>query len=138
MNVRESFRSRERKLLMAFIVAFILFSLFLYLLEGISPLKSIAVVLSLVFLFFLPGYSVIWALFIGNREIDFSERLALSFGLSIILIVLGVLVGHQVFRVPYTSQGVALVVAALIILPVILRVIWKLGEYALHRTVERI
>lgn len=50
-----------------------------------SPVR---VVLALPMILFFPGYTLVAALFPGNREIDGLERLALSFGLSIAVVPL--------------------------------------------------
>ena len=49
---------------------------------------SVRVVLALPVILFLPGYSLIAALFCKDDDIDFIERIALSFGLSIAVVSL--------------------------------------------------
>ncbi|MDD3092343.1 MAG: DUF1616 domain-containing protein, partial [Methanoregulaceae archaeon] len=51
----------------------------------VPPLNAspVRVALALPMILFIPGYSLIAALFPSNREIDLIERIALSFGLSI-------------------------------------------------------
>lgn len=48
---------------------------------------------------FIPGYAATWALFPKKKEIDVIERIALSIGLSISLVVLSVFVLNLVFGI---------------------------------------
>ena len=50
--------------------------------------SSVRIVLALPVILFLPGYSLIAALFCKDDDIDFIERIALSFGLSIAVVSL--------------------------------------------------
>jgi uncharacterized membrane protein len=72
-----------------------------------SPLR---VILALPMILFIPGYSLIAALFPSNKEIDLIERVALSFGLSIAVVPL---IG---LALNYTPWGIRLdpVVASLV------------------------
>ncbi|MDD5049948.1 MAG: DUF1616 domain-containing protein, partial [Methanoregulaceae archaeon] len=56
----------------------------------VPPLNAspVRVALALPMILFIPGYSLIAALFPSNREIDLIERIALSFGLSIAVVPL--------------------------------------------------
>ena len=57
----------------------------------LTPLASLAVVripLGLVMVLFVPGYSLIAALFPRKNDLDGIERVALSFGLSIAVVPL--------------------------------------------------
>ncbi|NOQ33541.1 MAG: DUF1616 domain-containing protein [Methanosarcinales archaeon] len=71
----------------------------------IPPLNEtpVRVVLGLLLVLFLPGYSLIAALFPGKEDLDSIERIALSFGLSIAVVPLLGLVLN------YTSYGIRLV-----------------------------
>ncbi|HUU74808.1 MAG TPA: DUF1616 domain-containing protein [Methanoregulaceae archaeon] len=78
----------------------------------IPPLSQtpVRVILALPMILFIPGYSLIAALFPSNKEIDLIERIALSFGLSIAIVPL---IG---LALNYTPWGIRLdpVVAALV------------------------
>ena len=62
--------------------------LILVLIITIIPIKSIRIVLGLLFVLFLPGYIFIAALFPKKKDLDAIERVALSFGLSIAIVPL--------------------------------------------------
>ncbi len=67
-----------------------------------SILEPIRIGLGLLFVLFLPGYALIAALFPKDKEIDWIERTALSFGLSIAVVpLLGLLLN-------YTPWGIRL------------------------------
>jgi uncharacterized membrane protein len=61
-----------------------------------------SLVLGLVFALFSPGYSLVAAVFPGRDDLDIARRLALGFGLSIMVVVL---VG---FILNYTPWGISL------------------------------
>jgi len=67
--------------------------------EGAFPVVYVRYVFGSVFVLFLPGYSLIRALF-GSRELDNIERLALSIGMSLALVPLAGLLLN------YTHWGV--------------------------------
>jgi len=74
-----------------------------------------------VFILFLPGLA--WSfVFMARREIDWIERLALSFGLSICLVPLAVFWLNWVFDVRVNLLNTVLVVFGLIFIALIL--IW--------------
>ncbi|CAD6490796.1 MAG: hypothetical protein ANIMEMIM_00018 [Candidatus Argoarchaeum ethanivorans] len=63
----------------------------------------VRIILGLLLVLFLPGYSLIAALFPGRDDLDGIERIALSFGLSIAVVpLLGLALN-------YTSFGIRLV-----------------------------
>ena len=61
----------------------VVFSLLLVTAVALSGEGAVRIVLGLIFILFLPGYALIAALFPSGKSIDWIERLALSFGLSI-------------------------------------------------------
>jgi uncharacterized membrane protein len=61
-----------------------------------------SLVLGLVFALFSPGYSLVAALFPERDDLDIARRLALSFGLSIVVVVL------MGFILNYTPWGISL------------------------------
>ena len=77
----------------------------------IPPLNEtpVRVVLGLLLVLFLPGYSLIAALFPRRDDLDGIERIALSFGLSIAVVpLLGLALN-------YTSYGIRLVPILLVL-----------------------
>jgi len=69
---------------------------------AIEALGAVRIILGLLFVLFLPGYALIAALFPGSKDIDWIERVALSFGLSIAVVPLLGLVLN------YTPWGIRL------------------------------
>lgn len=65
------------------LLAVVVFSLLLVIAVALSGEGAVRIVLGLIFILFLPGYALIAALFPSGKSIDWIERLALSFGLSI-------------------------------------------------------
>lgn len=65
------------------LLAVVVFSLLLIIAVAISGEGPVRITLGLIFILFLPGYALIAALFPSGESIDWIERLALSFGLSI-------------------------------------------------------
>jgi uncharacterized membrane protein len=73
-------------------------------------LEAIKIILGSVFILFLPGFSLSYALFPKKDEIDWIERLALSFGLSIAVIPLLVFYSNFIFGIKINLVTVSLIV----------------------------
>ncbi|MFH1721444.1 MAG: DUF1616 domain-containing protein [Candidatus Altiarchaeota archaeon] len=129
--------SSRKKIIGLSIFSILIVSGFFYFYAKINPLTTIRSIILLMCVFFLPGFAVSWALFIGNKELSTADRLSLSFGLSILLVITGMLFAHHIFRIEYTSEGAALVIGALVVLPIIWRIIWRVIEYAFGRMPEK-
>ena len=85
----------------------------------LDRLPAIRAILGFVLVFFLPGFA--WTLiFFNNRQINIIERLALSFGLSIAVVTLSVLVLNRVIGMRITGFNAVLVIGAVTIVPLIL------------------
>jgi uncharacterized membrane protein len=76
--LRIEFQEKPYDLLVVFV-----FSVLLLIAVAVSGEGPIRIALGLIFILFLPGYALIAALFPSGESIDWIERLALSFGLSI-------------------------------------------------------
>lgn len=72
-------------------------------------------VLVVFFALFLPGFAWSWVFFPG-KELDWLERAALGFGLSIAMVPLTVFALDRVFGVGINSLNVFLEITALVIL----------------------
>ena len=72
-------------------------------------------VFGVVYVLFIPGYVVVKCFF---NELDWVEKIAVSFGLSIAVVVLAVIIANLVFKIPITplSNVVIILVAILITL----------------------
>ena len=96
--------------------------------EENTPLIFIRYVLGVLFILFLPGYSLVKALF-PPREIDYLERTVLSMGISISLVpVVGMILN-------YTPWGIRLIPVTLflLILTTTFTVIALIREFSLVR-----
>lgn len=81
----------------------LVFSTLLLIAVAVSSEGVPRIILGLIFILFLPGYSLIAALFPNGKDIDWIERIALSFGLSIAVTpLIGLLLN-------YTPWGIRLV-----------------------------
>lgn len=97
----------------------------------LDRLPAIRAILGFVLVFFLPGFA--WTLiFFNNRQINIIERLALSFGLSIAVVTLSVLVLNRVIGMRITGFNAVLVIGTVTIVPLILyflrRVMGRQGD----------
>lgn len=81
--MRIAFRERPYDLLAVAVLALALVAL-----VAATATGAVRVALGLAFVLFLPGYALVAALFPKNGEIDWIERVALSFGLSIAVVPL--------------------------------------------------
>jgi uncharacterized membrane protein len=79
-------------------------------------LDGLRIFFSAIFILFLPGF--VWSfVFFAKREIDWVERIALSFGLSIAIVPLTVFWLNWIFDVRITLLNTSLIVCALIVVP---------------------
>ena len=76
-----------------------------------SPLR---IIIALPVAIFIPGYCLIAALFPGNRDIDGIERIALSVGLSIIIVpLIGLWLNYTIWGIRLTPIVISLIVFTL-------------------------
>ena len=102
------------KVVMYTAVAIILLCIVSYFFLGNDILATLRIIFGLIYLLFLPGYILCWVIFPNNSEIDSVERVGLSFGLSIPLVLTWVLVLDTVFKVPLTASNIVLGLGALL------------------------
>lgn len=82
--------------------------------EGIEVLRMLA---GFILVLFLPGFA--WSyIFFRKNEIDITERIALSFGLSIAMVPLTVFWLNYLFKVKVTFTNVSIVVILLTAIPI--------------------
>lgn len=92
-------------------------------LEGSSIIRAI---LGFVLVFFLPGFA--WTL-VFFRQLSVIERVTFSFGLSIAMVTLSLLLINRLFGVRITGSNSALIIIVVTILPVF--------AYYLNRLIRR-
>ncbi|MCD6092673.1 MAG: DUF1616 domain-containing protein [Candidatus Aenigmarchaeota archaeon] len=77
-------------------------------------LEIFQIIFGSIFVLFLPGFALSWAFFPKKDEVDWIERIALSFGLSIALVPLSVFYLNFLFHVPINLVNVSVVILVLI------------------------
>mgnify|MGYP001059456704 CR=1 FL=1 len=79
-------------------------------------LEGLRIFFGSVFILFLPGFAWSYVFFAG-KNIDWIERIALSFGLSIALVPLAVFLLNWLFQVKITLLNTFLIVCGLMAIP---------------------
>jgi len=83
-----------------------------------SIVEVIRIFFGSVFILFVPGFA--WSyVFFARKNIDWIERVALSFGLSIALVPLSVFWLNWLFQVKVTLLNTALIVCGLTLIPAV-------------------
>lgn len=92
-----------------------------------------------ILILFVPGYAFTWALYPTHEEMDFIERIALSFILSIVLVMLSVLFADIILGVDTTAPNIVIIV---IFVTAIAVIIWGFqllyARSRLKRWIDRI
>jgi len=104
-----------------------------------SILEGLRIFFGSVFVLFLPGF--VWSyVFFVRRNIDWIERIALSFGLSIALVPLTVFWFNWLFHIHITLANVCLVVCGLSAIPAVYIIMRRSsrGKNALDRLKSRL
>jgi len=100
-----------------------------WLIPVLDSVPAVRGILAFILMFFLPGFCWIKLLFGDNRKMTVIETVALSFGLSIAMVALSLLVVYVFFNVSITSKNALLVILVIIIIPTTL--------YGLRRIVRK-
>jgi uncharacterized membrane protein len=83
---------------------------------------ALRAILGLIYVLFLPGYVVVKLFF---SEVDWIEKAALSFGLSIALVILSVMLSNMLFKIPITALTNFFVILAVMIITALIKVYQK-------------
>ena len=94
-----------------------------FILPFLDHFPIIRAILGFALVFFLPGFA--WTL-VFFRRISIIERVALSFGLSIVLVTLSLLFTNRLFGIRITGFNSAMVIIVITILPVTIYYLNKL------------
>jgi len=86
-------------------------------------LELLRAIFGLVLILFIPGYALTWAFYPVRKDITDSERIALSFALSISGVMLWVLFIDLVLGIDTTPINLVL---AIIVLTLLSLVVWKI------------
>jgi len=100
--------------------------LFGFVFPFLERLPIIRAILGFILVFFLPGFA--WTL-VFFKQINVIERVTLSFGLSIVVVTLGLLLLDRLIGITITGFNSVLVIVAITVLPVLV--------YYLNRLVKR-
>lgn len=100
--------------------------LFGFVFPFLERLPIIRAILGFILVFFLPGFA--WSL-VFFKQINVIERVTLSFGLSIVVITLGLLLLDRLIGISITGLNSVLVIVAITVLPLLV--------YYLNRLVKR-
>ena len=97
-----------------------------FILPFLEHVPIIRAILGFILLFFLPGFA--WTL-VFFRQIKLIERITLSFGLSIAIVTLSLLLVNRLTGISVTGLNSALIIIGIIILPIVV--------YYLNRLIRR-
>jgi len=100
--------------------------LFGFVFPFLERLPIIRAILGFILVFFLPGFA--WTL-VFFKQINVIERVTLSFGLSIVVVTLSLLLLDRLIGISITGLNAVLVIVAITVLPVLV--------YYLNRLVKR-
>ena len=90
---------------------------------SLGPLVVIRAVLGFILVFFLPGFA--WTL-VFFRQISVIERVALSFGLSIAVVTLSIIVMNLLLNVRITGLNSVLIIIVITVLPLAVYLLMRL------------
>lgn len=79
-------------------------------------IEALRIIFGSIFVLFLPGFVLSWIFFPDKNEIDWIERAALAFGLSIAVVPLAVFYLNYLFGVKINIQNVAVIITTIIII----------------------
>lgn len=108
-----------------------IFGLALSFLEHFPTVRAIV---GFILVFFLPGFA--WTLvFFSGKQINIIERTALSFGLSIAVVIISILVLNKLMGIRITGANSVLIIIVVTIIPV---VFYYLGRFIRRRRGEAV
>ena len=88
---------------------------------GLSFLGVLRAIFAALYILFLPGYVVVRCFF-EDLE-DWIEKVAVSFGLSIAIVVLSVIISNLVFKIPITALTNFLIILATMVITGLAKII---------------
>jgi len=88
---------------------------------GLNFLEVLRAVFGAVYVLFLPGYVVVRCFF--NDLEDWIEKIAVSFGLSIAVVVLAVIIANLVFQIPITALTNFLIILGAMVITLISKIV---------------
>ncbi len=116
--------NKELKYTLGYFFGVFLVAIILNLFYNLQFFQGLRLLFGLTFALFLPGFVVVRCFF-WDRNLDWIEKLGLSFGLSITLIITLFMITNLVFKIPMTALNNALVILVLIFLIILIRIYKK-------------
>lgn len=101
---------------------------------GNMILETLRVIAGLVLILFVPGYALTWAFYPQKQDITVSERVALSFALSISGVMLAVLFIDLVLGIDTTALNIVLTIIALTLLSLLA---WRIHLYVINKKLKQ-
>ena len=86
-------------------------------LSFVASLPAIRGILGFILVFFVPGFA--WTL-VFFRQVNILERVALSFGLSIAVVTLSILVLNQFIGISINGRNSLLIIIVITVIPVVI------------------
>ncbi|RLE43095.1 hypothetical protein DRJ48_01830 [Candidatus Woesearchaeota archaeon] len=121
MNLKKIKLTNEVKAWLAFVVLAFVGS-GVAAIYGANFLEVLRVIFGVVYVLFLPGYVIVRCFF---EELDWIERFAVSFGLSIAVVVLAVIIANLVFKIPITPVTNFLIILAAMVITLLAKFVSK-------------
>ena len=120
-----------------YIIAALVFSVIIYLISKYPILNGWRAFLGFAYVLFLPGYVLVRCFF---NEVDIIEKAALSFGLSIALVILSVMISNMLLKIPITTLTNFLVILGVIIIILVVKFVfvkYRIGEKKVKKTKKK-
>ncbi len=95
-------------------------------------LEILRIITGLILILFVPGYALSWAFFPQRQNITYSERIALSFVLSIAGVMVTILFIDLVLGIDTTPINI---VISIITLTVLSLISWKIHLYVINKRI---
>ena len=89
--------------------------MFEFALPFLERLPTVRAILGVILVFFLPGFAWTLVLF---KQVNIIERIALSFGLSIALVTLSIIILNVLLKIRITGLNSLLIIIVIVILPI--------------------
>ncbi|WOF16353.1 DUF1616 domain-containing protein [Methanoplanus sp. FWC-SCC4] len=102
--------------------------------DEMDVLGILRAIFGLILILFIPGYAITWALFPIREEREFLERIAFSFVLSIVSVILSVLFIDIILGIDTTPENIFITI---LLLTAIATGIWKLEISYLESSLKR-
>ncbi len=79
-----------------------------------GPLEILRVIFGFILVLFVPGFALSWALFPAREDLSDIERLAYTFVLSLLSVILGVLFWDVKMGLPVTTENILIVIGMIV------------------------